>query len=231
MKKLPKSVYQDDLTTIYCGDSQVILPLLPKADLVLADPPYGLGKHWRRRKVDKKGKSPLWKGETPDWDKIPVSDEFIKLVVDSGNHCVIWGGNNYNLGPSKGYFIWDKMQDNCRGSDCEVAWHNLNLASKVFRMTRIEAYACKALFPKVHPCEKPVQLFRWCLRKAKVQPGQLVIDPFMGSGNSAFACRQLGIKFIGIETEMIYCKEAIQRVNRSRRTSTPKDSSKGFGFL
>jgi len=61
---------------------------------------------------------------------------------------------------------------------------------------------------KLHPTQKPVALMRWCLTRAKIAPGALVYDPYMGSGPIAKACKQLGYRYIGCELVEAYCETA-----------------------
>ena len=63
-----------------------------------------------------------------------------------------------------------------------------------------------------HPTQKPVPLMRWCMDRAKVQPGETVLDPFMGSGTTGVACIRTGRKFIGIEIDEGYFQIARKRL-------------------
>jgi len=201
--------WQDSLTTIYLGKSEDILPHLSctEEDFILTDPPYGLNKAWKRKWHGNNGETRLW-GEIPDWDKIPMSNDMLALLQSIKCRMVIWGGNFYPLPPSRCWFVWDKLQSN-RGADCELAWTNLDLPTKVFRMSRIDAYFNKAVFKKVHGAEKPVQLGEWCLNFNL--PIRRTIDPFMGTGNFLVAARRLKIPSIGIDISETYCEEAKRR--------------------
>lgn len=64
--------------------------------------------------------------------------------------------------------------------------------------------------PAIHPTEKPVNLFQWLINTYS-NPGDLVLDPFLGSGSTALACKKLGRRFIGYEIEERYCKIAADR--------------------
>jgi DNA modification methylase len=65
-----------------------------------------------------------------------------------------------------------------------------------------------------HPAEKPLGLVRWL---AEISGGDLTLDPFLGSGTTLVACKQLGRKGIGVEIEERYAAIAAERV----RTTTP----------
>lgn len=64
---------------------------------------------------------------------------------------------------------------------------------------------------RVHPNEKPVSLVRRFI-EAHTQPGDTVLDPFMGSGTTGVACLQTGRKFIGFELDQKYCELAARRL-------------------
>ena len=64
---------------------------------------------------------------------------------------------------------------------------------------------------QLHPTEKPVALMERILNKFS-DSDALVIDPFLGSGTTAVACKKLNRRFIGIEISPEYCKIAEQRL-------------------
>jgi site-specific DNA-methyltransferase (adenine-specific) len=203
-----KPYYQDEAVTIYHGDAREILPQMPRADLVLTDPPYGIGERWAKSAmVGKNGASRLWgKGETWD-DQVPEA-ELIAAAIAAGDKAIVWGGNYFGLPPGRCWLVWDKIQT-FTGADAELAWTNLDAPVRVFRMSRVEAYGANAECFKEHPTEKPGPLMRWCLEKAG--DAELVLDPFAGSGSTLRAAKDLGRKAIGIELEERYCEIAAQR--------------------
>lgn len=200
--------YEDDAVTIYHGDCREILPSLPHFDLVLTDPPYGIGEKWTKSAmVGKNGSSRLWgKGET--WDDAPPDDETIRNVVAAGDSAILWGGNYFALPPSRCWFVWDKIQD-FTGADAELAWTNFDAAVRVFRLSRVEAFGANAESVKRHPTEKPLRLIRWCIQK--VPDAQTILDPFMGSGTTLRAAKDLGKRAVGIEMDERYCEIAVER--------------------
>ena len=91
---LPEPYYEEDGITIYHGDCRDVLPHLPKVDLVLTDPPYGIGfagqpTKWQRAKC-----------MMPEsWDAEPFED--LSIIPCAGRCCIIWGGNYYKLPTSR----------------------------------------------------------------------------------------------------------------------------------
>jgi DNA modification methylase len=188
--------YSDDLVTIYHGDCR---EWMPSADVLVTDPPYGIGE--QQAMVGRNGSSRLWgKGEA--WDAEPADLSHLPDVPS-----IVWGGNYFGLPPSRGWLIWDKAQS-FSGADAELAWTNLDMPVRVFRMSRVAAYNGLIDGPKSHPTQKPVELMRWCIEFA---PPGTVLDPFMGSGTTLVAAKSLGRRAIGIEIEERYCEIAANR--------------------
>ena len=211
---LPKPFYQDDYATIYHGDCREILPLLPKVDLVLTDPQYGIGRcagmggggfdsTGRYRRTPK-----TYAG---GWDKEPPTDGEIRAVIGAGRSAIIWGANYFGLKGGK-WLVWNKEQVMPSYSDAELAWTNLPGDSvKMFTFGCNRARVEQGL----HPTQKPVALMIWCLGFGSFK---LVCDPYLGSGTSLVAAKMKGIQAIGIEREQSYCEIA---ANRLRNESNP----------
>ena len=112
--------------TLYHADMMDVLPDLPKACLVIADPPYGIGES--NAKAASRGKlaDPIDYGHF-DWDNKPASPAEIAATIAAGKRCIIWGGNYFTLPPVPGWLVWDKMNTG-DFADCELAWSNLPIA-------------------------------------------------------------------------------------------------------
>ncbi|MBP9806359.1 MAG: site-specific DNA-methyltransferase [Candidatus Accumulibacter sp.] len=190
--------------TLYHGDCREVLPTLAPVDLVLTDPPYGIGADTHQGKVENG-----WKQYgSGGWDKDRPSSWLFGLMREKAKECVVWGGNYFTdlLPPSMRWLVWDKGQRNFSLADCEFAWSSQQLAARVLTLPRGEALQDG----KEHPTQKPVRLMAWCLEmhpKAKT-----VCDPFMGSGTTGVACAQLGKSFTGIERERKYFDIACERI-------------------
>lgn len=194
-----KPYHEEAGITIYHGDCREILPTLPKVDLVLTDPPYGLGKRmqggtWGAQ--DHNSGFLVWDLEAPDW--------FPPLIA--GTDSIIWGGNYLSLPPSRCWLIWNKINAVPTMADFEMAWTNLDRPSK-----RIDLPVGRVEYG--HPTEKPLTLITWCLSQAP-NTVRTVLDPFMGSGTTLVACKQAGLICTGIEREEKYCEIAAKRLRQ-----------------
>jgi DNA modification methylase len=213
-----KPYYQDSAVTIFHGDSREIVPQLGKFDLLLTDPPYGLRESNPVKRSSRgrlKAKIPLVTryAETSEWDAEPADRILIQRVVEKALHSIVWGGNYFHFPPSKCWLVWNKLNSG-DFADCELAWTNLSKAVRKFDflwngMIRGGEQHC---IPRVHPTQKPVELMRWCLSLA---PDSLtIVDPFMGSGTTLRAAKDLGRKAVGIEIEEQYCEIAAKRMSQ-----------------
>ena len=141
--------------------------------------------------------------EAPEWDGCVVAG--LEEIIANYSEAVVWGGNYYRLPPARGWLIWDKKQEHSSGH-AELAWTSLDIPVRTYRLSRVEAYS---KMHKQHPTQKPVGLMRWCIEFTK---GQAILDPFMGSGTTLVAAKQLGRRAIGIEIEEKYCEIAANRL-------------------
>lgn len=196
------------------GDCLEILPTLAGIDAVVTDPPYGINVCNR----SDGGTASVTSGSKvygrQDWDRHPADPRVIKSILALDVPTVIWGGNYFGLPRTSCVLVWDKMQRNFSFADCEVAWTNLDKASRIFSYSRGQLVA----EGKVHPTQKPKSLIRWCISLMGLNEGSTILDPYMGSGSVAVAAMQSGHKFIGIEIDPAYCHLARRRV---RDAETP----------
>jgi len=204
--------------TLYLGDCLEVIPLLDKVDAVITDPPYGI-------KVDstmsKKSGARYGGAAAPrgtyiatTWDNQPMSDEARDLLISVSNWQIIWGGNYFNLQPSRCWLVWDKVNGSTDFADCELAWSNLKKA------VRLKKHMWNGMLRKGteervgHPTQKPVDLMKWCITQLP-KDAQIILDPFMGSGTTLVACAKMGRKGIGIELESNYFDIACERVEQA----------------
>lgn len=181
------------------GDCLEIMPTLGKVDAVVTDPPYGIGKKMG-------GGSWSYKEEMSLWDSV-ANQEWVDTILALQVPSIIWGGNYFDVPPSRGWLLWKKPYFPSM-ADAEMAFTNMDMNVKVFEGNRTDG-------EKQHPTQKPVELMKWCLDF--LPKAQTILDPFMGSGTTGVACVKLGRKFIGIEISENYFDIAVKRITEAYR--------------
>lgn len=179
-------------------------------DLVLTDPPYGLGISQPSYRTGN-GQVPPNKGAS-DWDQVPDPIYFDEMIRIS-RHQIIWGGNLFAdmLPANRGWLVWDKMTGNNTFSDAELAWTSLDQAIRMYKLLWLGSNA-KDTPTRLHPTQKPVSLMEWCLGMARPKT---VYDPYAGSGTTGVACLNLGLSFVGNERDPIYYEIAQARLQQA----------------
>lgn len=195
--------------TLYLGDCRSILPTLGKVDAVVTDPPYGIGAGTGIGKVTKEG-SDFRASE--QWDDAPPAKALLDQLRRMSAYQIFWGGNYFDLPPSKCFFVWDKVQpEQFSLAMAEQAWTNIDIPAKIFRW---KSMSINGGAPKHHPTQKPLDLMGWCVEKLP-DDCRSILDPFMGSGTTGVACAKLGRKFIGIEIHEPYFDIACRRIEEA----------------
>jgi DNA modification methylase len=196
---------------VYNADCRDVLPTLGKVDAVVTDPPYGIGAATGLGPSGGKRATEYAKRfqSSNQWDNdVPPREIFDSLMAMSASQ-IFWGGNYFELPPSKAFLIWDKIQpEDYTASMAEFAWINFGTMAKIFR------YKASAAIGNVHPTQKPLRLMEWCLIMLP-DPFQLILDPYMGSGTTGVAAVSMGRKFIGIEREPEYFDIACKRISEA----------------
>jgi len=204
--------------TIYHGDCLDMDLAALAADVVVTDPPYGVRwvmpatvtGHGNRRL--KRGGFPPIHGDDQPFDPSPL----LALELPT----IMFGGNHYasRLPDSGGWLVWDKTGGG-RGpsnsfADVEMAWTNMSKTPHIFHhlwkgLTRDSEAGQRVQ----HPTQKPVALMAWIIEKW-TQPGDLILDPYTGSGPVLRAAKDLGRRAIGIEISEAYCEIAAKRLGQ-----------------
>ena len=204
--------YHDEAAgiTIYHGDCRDVLPGLD-ADVLVTDPPYGIG--WRTPPGRSRPKG-SW---SVTGDDVPFDPTHLLAL---GLPSVIFGANHFStlLPASPGWIVWDKrhnMPSNDQ-SDAELAWTNILGSVRTIRCTwNGGGSLLRENGPQrsIHPTQKPVQLF--CSVIVLTRTTGVIIDPYMGTGTTIRAAKDLGRRAIGIEIEERYCEIAARRLQQS----------------
>jgi DNA modification methylase len=189
--------------TLYLGDCREILPTLGRVDAVVTDPPYGIADVWT-----KGGQRHGWQRANQQmalrnsWDNERPSKELFDVLLEQSGEVVIWGGNYFDLPPSRCWLVWNKPERNFSLAEAELAWTNRNAVVRVLDFRRSDS-------DREHPTQKPVEVMRWSINPLRAKT---ILDPFMGSGTTGVAALRLGRKFIGIEREPAYFEIAVRRI-------------------
>jgi len=199
--------FEDDAVTIYHGDCREILSTLPPADLVLTDPPYGVGyKYGNSYQDDAEGYEPF------------VLGAFQQMRENAPMILITTGMRNLWLYPPADWVLcWAKP-----GSTRRNGLGGFNEWEPVLVYGKRRIYNDFKLLPTApnlskdtgdHPAPKPIALYRWLVAVGS-DNGATILDPFMGSGTTLRAAKDLGRKAIGIEIEERYCEIAAQRMSQ-----------------
>ena len=183
-------------------------------DLVIADPPYGI----KEDGLKNHSRSKLAKAQeyTPkDWDKQAMPKEFFDELIRVSKNQIIWGANHFISQipyDSPCWIVWDKDNGNNDFADCELAWTSFKTAVRRFkyRWAGMLQENMKNKERRIHPTQKPVDLYGWLLLNYAPQGG-VIFDPMMGSQSSRIAAHRLGFDYVGCELDKEYFDKGYER--------------------
>lgn len=233
-----KPYYEDGAVTIYHGDNAEVLPLLEKVDHIITDPPYSEhthGKQWIGAALTADGK-PRVGTKFSELGFAPLSDEecwrFAAAAKELTRRWALVFCDLESIDLWKQSFIaaeleyvrtcvWDKVDSapQFTGDRPAAAAEAIVCASQPGKK-RWNGGGRRNVFrhavnrnrgTKPHPTTKPEPLMGE-LVKLFTDPGELILDPFMGSGSTLRAAKDLGRRAIGIEIEEHYCEIAARRM-------------------
>jgi site-specific DNA-methyltransferase (adenine-specific) len=225
--------------SLYLADCMEYLATLPdKAfSLAICDPPYGINADamsmgqnlnradgWKRDdstavKIRKgrlnsgggKLKNRLLNTSDIGWDnEIPSAEYFDELRRVSVNQ-IIFGGNYFDLPPTRCVICWDKCQPWENFSQWEMGWTSFDKPAALFRYSNTGGANAET---KTHPTQKPIALYEWILSRF-AKPGQSILDTHGGSMSSAIACNNLGFDCVICEKDKGYFDTACTRVQQA----------------
>jgi site-specific DNA-methyltransferase (adenine-specific) len=238
---LPKPYYQDDYCTIYNADCREILPFLDPYDLVLTDPPYGVTQNgWdtfsTTIEVFDEIKTPI-----VCTCQNPATSELIVRYKNRFKWSDVWektqavGFLNCKIMPMRQHediivFASGKMPfypQISKKNKLNIRPHSDTSMSTnygKFKAERNRSIAADETYPRsivtfsnsqegMHPTQKPLKLFSYLILSFTL-PSQTILDPFMGSGTTLRAAKDLNRKAIGIEIEEKYCEIAVDRLRQ-----------------
>jgi DNA modification methylase len=210
---VPGDLFEIGEHRLLCGDStnaDDVARLLneQKPELILTDPPYGIGIDGQKESKAKNPKHNRKYHEFRGWDsERPEQSTFDFLLL----HCdaaIIWGGNYFAdmLPASRGWLYWSKGQDGLTMSDGELAWTSIDKPLRSITVNR------SALKGSEHPTQKPIKVMEFCINYAGDQKS--IFDPFCGSGSTMVAAHQLRRKCWGMELDPKYCQVIVDRMRK-----------------
>uniref|UniRef100_A0A6M3KHE6 Putative methyltransferase n=1 Tax=viral metagenome TaxID=1070528 RepID=A0A6M3KHE6_9ZZZZ len=200
---------------IYCGDCREILPDLPKVDLVLTDPPYGVNLDLTWLESVNKKRLP-----SKSIDKIIGDDGSLNLdLLFDYPKWIIFGFPYIFSNEAIGWLVWDKQPglmdtDRTITTPVEMALTNCWKGFRLVRCMWAGYMRDNGEHRFAHPTQKPQKVISYCINKAS-ELGDIILDPFLGSGTTAYCAKKLGRKCIGIEIEEKYCEIAKNRLSQS----------------
>ena len=193
-------------------------------DLAIVDVPYGLneaaGKNASRNKGFGSGESKSKKVTfskdygNKDWDKEPPKQEYFNELFRVSKNQIIWGANHFIERINKNsscWIVWDKDNGESDFADCELAWTSFKTAVRKFefRWNGMLQGNMKNKEIRIHPTQKPVELYRWLLTNY-AKEGDTIFDSHLGSGSIAIACDNLGFDLVGCEIDKEYFDNAVK---------------------
>lgn len=167
-------------------------------DLAIVDPPYGI------ERFKKPGSIMANAIQLSAWDTKPCEKYFSELRRVSKNQ-IVWGGNYFGMPPSKHFIFWHKLDAAPSFASGEMAWTSFDRPA--------DYWASAIEKSKIHPCQKPIKLYRWLLEKYATKE-MIIFDTHLGSGSSAIAAHYFGCDFVGCEIDPDYYRDARQRLDR-----------------
>jgi site-specific DNA-methyltransferase (adenine-specific) len=215
--------YEADGITIYHGDCREILPDM-SPDALVTDPPYGVNLGDHGGALDGRTDHVLVKGRYESYTDTPENFEAVVVPAIQMALAVVARGVVF----CAGHMLWRLPQADAIGgvflpaAVCRCAWGynsishallygkapDLNLGAKPIGIRSTERAE-----PNGHPCPKPESWMAWAVDLVS-RPGEVIIDPFMGSGTTLRAAKDLGRRAIGIELEEKYCEIAAKRLSQ-----------------
>ena len=179
-------------------------------DCVLTDPPYGISyKSPSGNGSTQRGDYKIIEGDTTDFNP--------GILFQYSSNVITWGANHYanKLENSAGWLVWDKRDGVAinLNSDCEMAWSNMINSARLFHHTwNGMIKASEKGDKRIHPTQKPIKLFEWCLDIVKAD--KVVIDLYAGSGIIIPACENTNRIAIAVEIDLTYAAAILDRLNK-----------------
>lgn len=190
-------------------------------DIAIVDPEQGRKEHGGKNRsgyVKQKNGSKIFVKDgqyiNRGWDYEPAGKEYFDELMRVSKHQIIWGVNYFDYLLTGGRIIWDKCNDGSDQSDAEIAYNSLTNRVDIFRYMWRGMFQGKSISEgtvqqgnkklnekRIHPTQKPVNLYRWILQKYEIPKEWKVLDSHVGSASSLIAFDEAGLQFVGFEKD------------------------------
>ncbi len=202
-------------------------------DLAIVDPPYGINAQsmgmgnnpnrkdgWIRGEstavVSRKARLNHGRGTLKnralntmncEWDNRPPSQAYFDELFRVSRNQIIWGGNYFDLPPTRGVICWDKVQPWENFSQWEMAWTSFSTPAAMFRHSNTGGANAEI---KIHPTQKPRRLYAWLLEKF-ADIDMRILDTHSGSGSLAIEAHYFGCELVACEIDELYYRSSVER--------------------
>ncbi len=210
-----------ELDSITCGDCLELMKGIEdnSVDLVVTDPPYGIKRDKGFEGFEGFGGfgEPIARRQyKDDWDQERPEKQYFDEILRVSKNAIIFGGNHFAdiLPLGNHWIVWDKLNTMPTFGDCELIWTNID--RKSVKKIRHEYNGLLGKEDqRYHPTQKPVGLLEKLLYQYSKE-GDIILDPFLGSGTTAVACVNLNRHYLGIELDEGYVAIANKRVEEAK---------------
>ena len=200
--------------TLYHADCINLFDEIGKVDIVITDPPYGIGES-NKKNASRGHFCKATNFGHYNWDKNKIELSYFEKIFSCSTNQIIFGGNYYAnwFPPSSCWIVWDKNNGKTDFADCELAYTSFSTAVRKikYKWQGMLQEDMKNKEKRYHPTQKPVYVMRWIIDDYTKQT-DTILDPFMGSGPTGVAAVIGGREFIGIEKEKQYFDIACKRI-------------------
>lgn len=207
--------------SFFNADNMEIMAQYPDKyfDLAIVDPPYDYSISETHNILNTKKFKGTQEGRSKSGFKIgnsrvdalmkPPTKEYFDELNRISKNQIIFGGNYFQLPLITAWLIWNKENGENTFGDGEMAWTSFRNPLRIINagIQRVN---------RIHPTEKPVELYSKIIRRY-VKPNQKIIDTYLGSGSIALAIDKankldnMNLEFVGIELNTEYFNAAVNR--------------------
>lgn len=232
----PTETFNDGAIELHNADCMDVLRATPDRayQIAIVDPPYFKDASYRRFSGGETCRTRgVKRNQYPrigEWS-LPTPEYFTELMRVSERQ-IVWGINYFTEAAAAAGFtpggrvFWNKVNTKATFSDGEIAavsqitgvrmftfmWNGMLQGSEADGS--VQEGNKKLNEKRIHPTQKPVQLYRWLL-ETFAKPGDRILDTHLGGGSIAIACHDRGHRFTGIEIDKTFYANAAKRIREN----------------